>query len=113
MTAVAGYKAHLPCDINIQKNDELVVMILWYREDMSSHPIYTLDGRKNGLYNGARNSSDQKVFGNRATMKIDKVPAQFEIDPLINTDSGLYRCRVDYRNSPTRNQKINLTVIGN
>ena len=53
-------------------------------------------------------------FGGRARFR---VPAAETFTALVIKDvrlldEGVYRCRVDYRNSPTRNMKLNLTVVG-
>lgn len=60
----------------------------------------------------AKTWSAPTVFGLRAFFSTANRPAQLRVDNIKLSDEGMYRCRVDFRNSPTRNLKINLTVIG-
>ncbi|XP_012055315.1 PREDICTED: hemicentin-2-like [Atta cephalotes] len=110
VSAVAGFKAKIPCDIDPPIKDETVIMVFWYKDEKDGEPIYSVDVRGRQIAQ-ARLWSDPYVFGERAVMKTDVKPAELEIDPLESTDGGVYRCRVDFKNSPTKNQKINLTVI--
>lgn len=64
------------------------------------------------LYGQPKLWSSPGMFGTRAFFRTATKPAQLLVDDLKVEDEGLYRCRVDFRNSPTRNAKINLTVIG-
>ncbi|XP_078038309.1 neural cell adhesion molecule 2 [Augochlora pura] len=110
VSAVAGFKAQIPCDIDLSTRSEEVSMVFWYKGERDGKPIYSVDARGKSIKE-ARLWSDPHVFGKRATMRTKVEPAKLEIDPLETSDAGVYRCRVDYKNSPTRNQKVNLTVI--
>ncbi|XP_072746306.1 neural cell adhesion molecule 1-B isoform X2 [Anoplolepis gracilipes] len=85
-------------------------MVFWYKDERDGGPIYRLDARGKQIAQ-PKLWSDPYVLGERAVMKTDVKPAELQIDPLESTDGGVYRCRVDFKNSPTKNQKINLTVI--
>ncbi|XP_014475211.1 PREDICTED: hemicentin-2-like [Dinoponera quadriceps] len=106
---VVGNKAQLPCDIRSADNDE-VSMVLWYKEG-TNEPIYSFDVRGRRQFNNAHLWSSPKALGPRAFFITATNPAHLSIDRLESKDEGIYRCRVDFRNSPTRKQKMNLTVI--
>lgn len=54
---------------------------------------------------------DEKSLAGRAYFEAAAFPAELKIESIINADSGIYRCRVDFYKSPTRNSKVQLKVI--
>ncbi|GAB0092793.1 uncharacterized protein DMENIID0001_078290 [Sergentomyia squamirostris] len=99
----------LPCDITPMERDDAVYMVLWFKEG-DGEPLYSFDvrGRQFGQ---AKLWSSPTAFGARAFFRTASHPAQLLVDDIKLSDEGMYRCRVDFRNSPTRNLKINFTVI--
>ncbi|XP_076392200.1 neural cell adhesion molecule 2 isoform X1 [Megachile rotundata] len=110
VSAVVGFKAVIPCNIDPLKKSEVVSMVFWYKDKRDGEPIYSLDARGRSIAQ-ARFWSDPYMFGERAIMRTNVESVKLEINPLETTDAGVYRCRMDYKNSPTRNHKVNLTVI--
>ena len=70
-----------------------------------------------------RHWTDNTTFGgNRANFSFKKtgmfsetnapiIASTLQIDPLRPEDGGVYRCRVDFREAPTKNTKIDLQLI--
>jgi hypothetical protein len=108
---VAGYQAKLPCDLTPSARGEEAIMLLWYKSESKGSPIYSVDGRSKPLGQG-RQWSDPNALADRAKIRLTGQRAELEIEGLTPEDAGLYHCRIDFPNNPTKNQKINLHVIG-
>ncbi|GBP87016.1 hypothetical protein EVAR_55300_1 [Eumeta japonica] len=109
VVAVAGEPAYLPCDISTQDEEDAVLLVLWYREDLGT-PIYSVDARERD-FGVAERWSDESVFASRAYFLPERRPAELAVDRVRATDQGLYRCRVDFKQAQTRNSRVNLTVV--
>lgn len=70
--------------------------------------FFSYDGRNRP----GTHAKNEVLLGQRAYFRTVTEPAALQIDNVSENDAGLYRCRVDFGKSPTRNSKVNLTVIG-
>ncbi|XP_041969696.1 nephrin-like [Aricia agestis] len=102
-----GGETSLPCDLVSSVHD--VAMMMWFK-DGDRMPIYTVDFRNGPPVHWAVAGE----FGARAHFVLnesDPSSAHLAVEQVARYDEGLYRCRIDYIDSPTRNYKVNLTVI--
>lgn len=83
--------------------------MIWYKEGRTT-PVYSYDARDSHAVDGGSHhgtSFDGKFYFNTSSLN----PATFSITNLTADDEGTYRCRVDFIRSPTKNTKVQLTVI--
>ncbi|XP_043272103.1 synaptogenesis protein syg-2-like isoform X2 [Venturia canescens] len=107
--AVLGGTAELPCDIHPpNRNNDTAILVVWYKNDVV--PIYSYDIRGRQPETASR-WTDKEYLNERAFFRTAAEPASLNIDHVEERDEGEYRCRVDFTKNPTRNSRINLTVI--
>ena len=85
--------------------------MIWYKEEQST-PIYSFDARHSSLIDAGSHHEGNGSLGGRSYFNTTQRPAALIITSTKGFDTGLYRCRVDFQKSPTRNTKIQLNVIG-
>uniref|UniRef100_A0A0P4Y268 Sidestep protein n=1 Tax=Daphnia magna TaxID=35525 RepID=A0A0P4Y268_9CRUS len=127
VSVLSGRTAELPCDISPPPLDSLY-LVLWYKND-SDFPIYKYDARRSReSYRQQQTQHDSQMLllqqqqeqgQYTAASTATRVHFQFDSHPvallLLNNaadhDEGIYRCRVDFGRSPTRNVLVQLTVV--
>ncbi|XP_053213660.1 neural cell adhesion molecule 2-like isoform X2 [Panonychus citri] len=124
LIAFTGTKARLTCNATMWSDD--VSLIIWYR-GITGKPLNSLDARRSSSSPATslsssssspstssiniNNSDGQSTDPSKYYFDTSSDPSVFVIDRITESDSGDYRCRIDYRLSRTRNYVVRLNVI--
>ncbi|KAL7033601.1 hypothetical protein ACKWTF_007650 [Chironomus riparius] len=99
--------AEIKCDVSSNIDNDQVLLVVWYKNNL---PIYSYDTR--GNHAGTPSHwKDEEILENRAIFRTIRSPAELVIKPVKEKDAGNFRCRVDFKLSPTRNSNVNLQVV--
>ncbi|XP_043948904.1 nephrin isoform X2 [Drosophila biarmipes] len=109
--AALGKTVELPCDLTPPTSQDSVKLLLWFK-DTTGIPLYSLDSR-GGNVKLAPHAAIASDLGQRLFFSIGDNPkdSRLQINDVKPEDGGVYRCRVDFFNSPTRNFRHNLTLV--
>lgn len=113
VVGVIGLHAELLCNVQPKVRDDQLQLVLWYKKGRKS-PIYTFDAREKPILTYASHYSP--VFGQRASMRVPNRSSKEKVAVLViqhlrAEDEGLYKCRADFKKSPTKNNRMYLSML--
>lgn len=103
--------------MNFFMSHSMFIVLIWrflWIETTTKCNCCSIDSRERNVKFGAH-SAIASDLGERLFFAIDdnnNKNARLQIKNVQDTDGGVYRCRVDFFNSATRNSRINLTLVG-
>ncbi|XP_069958180.1 roundabout homolog 3-like [Cherax quadricarinatus] len=100
---VAGAAAHLPCVAAHPRPGDTPILVVWYK-DGARRPFYILDLREGE----AREELIDPTLRDR--LRVEPGGTRLTLDPARGPDTGTYKCRVDFNDSPTVSAIVTLTV---
>uniref|UniRef100_A0A6A7FZD0 Protein turtle homolog A-like n=4 Tax=Hirondellea gigas TaxID=1518452 RepID=A0A6A7FZD0_9CRUS len=107
--AVIGQSVLLPCDVTASGVSDAPMLVLFFYANKGT-PIFSVDARGSSMYSG-EHWSDPDQLGTRGSVKVRSGHQGLYLTKLVPEDAGQYRCRVDFKTSPTKNFRINLQII--
>ncbi|XP_052863238.1 contactin-4 [Anopheles cruzii] len=101
--------AQIKCDVSSNLTNDRILLVVWYKDNV---PIYSFDTRGPHV-NSPSHWKDVAILEDRANFKTTREQrrAMLVISPVQKKDAGIFRCRVDFLLSPTKNSNVNLEVV--
>nr|XP_027202323.1 uncharacterized protein LOC113796284 [Dermatophagoides pteronyssinus] len=107
-----GTRTLLPCNVSLNNHyhNDSIDLILWFR-GQEQRALYSIDARRTSTMQRAKHFTGDDMLGSRAFIDLSTRPSSLIIDSVKIDDSGEYRCRVDFRRSPSEHRSILLDVL--
>uniref|UniRef100_A0A182II24 Ig-like domain-containing protein n=1 Tax=Anopheles arabiensis TaxID=7173 RepID=A0A182II24_ANOAR len=101
--------AQIKCDVSSNLTNDRILLVVWYKDNV---PIYSYDTRGPHV-NSPSHWKDVAILEDRANFKTtrEQSRAVLVISPVQKKDAGIFRCRVDFLLSPTKNSNVNLEIV--
>ncbi|KFB40641.1 AGAP001824-PA-like protein [Anopheles sinensis] len=106
---LANETAQIKCDVSSNLTNDRILLVVWYKDNV---PIYSFDTRGPHV-NSPSHWKDVAILEDRANFKTtrEQSRAVLVISPVQKKDAGIFRCRVDFLLSPTKNSNVNLEIV--